>query len=77
MAAGPDTLSGVNVPPMTDEHEHRSLFILDDPKNGYIEHTCACWLPVWGREGILDVPRDRSDALEPQTWRGLGPTHSP
>lgn len=47
---------------------HVSLFILDDEKKDYIEHTCACWAPVKLRDGILRVDRSDPTAHEKRKW---------
>lgn len=53
-------------------HVHQSFIILDDAKNNYIEHTCYCWLPMYGRKGKLDVERigteAHKDPLAIQRW---------
>lgn len=53
-------------------HEHRSLIVLDDRSAGLIEHTCVCWLPMYGRQGKLDVNRHADNPTGLRAWSGLG-----
>lgn len=58
-------------------HRHHTLIMLDDPRVPYVEHTCACWLPMNGRDGVIDISRRRKAPLVPYAWNGLGKNPQP